>query len=108
MSITVRKLTPHDAEQYQICRLDALRDAPSAFASSYEEEALFTIETIRERFAKHPPDSAFFGAFDMDNEIRSECLIGLTGIFREERPKRRHKMTIVSVFVRPEYRGQKV
>jgi RimJ/RimL family protein N-acetyltransferase len=98
--MTIRKLLPDDAEQYQKCRLDALCDAPHAFASSYEEEVTMTLDTIRERFAKHPAQSAMFGAFD------EERIIGLTGIFREERKKRRHKMTIVSVFVQPEYRGR--
>ena len=100
MSITIRKLTPDDCEAYRACRLDALRDSPHSFASSYEEEVRMTNEAIHERFAAHPPESAFFGAFD------GERIVGLTGIFREERLKRRHKMNIVSVFVQPEYRGQ--
>jgi RimJ/RimL family protein N-acetyltransferase len=102
MSIAIRKLTPEDCAAYRSCRLDALRDSPNSFASSYEEEAQMSDEAIRARFAAHPPESAVFGAFD------GERIIGLTGIFREERKKRSHKMYIVSVFVQPEYRGQKI
>jgi RimJ/RimL family protein N-acetyltransferase len=104
MNILVRKLTIADAEQYRSCRLDALRDAPTAFLTSYEEEKLRTIDTFRERLQEQEnrSDNATFGAFDGDR------LIGLTGIFREVRLRRQHKMYIVSVFVRPEYRGKGV
>lgn len=102
MTIEIRKLTPDDTQAYRACRLDALLDSPQAFASSYEEEVQMSDDTIRQRFAGHPKESAVFGAFDGDR------IIGLTGIFREERQKRRHKMTIVSVFVQPEYRGQRI
>ncbi len=102
MNITIRKLTPDDCDAYRSCRLDALRDSPHSFASSYEEEVGMSNETIKERFAMHPSDSAVFAAFD------NERIVGLTGIFREERLKRKHKMNIVSVFVQPEYRGKKI
>ncbi|MDP4199940.1 MAG: GNAT family N-acetyltransferase [Bacteroidota bacterium] len=100
MSITIRRLTPADAEEYRICRLDALLDTPHAFASSYEEESHHTLAVLKARLHSENLDSATFGAFD------GERLVGLTGIFREARLKRRHKGNIVSVFVRPEYRGQ--
>src|SRR5205814_7576736 len=54
------------------------------------------------RLGNTSPDNATFGAFD------GERLVGLTGIFREERRKRSHKMIVVSVFVRSEYRGKKI
>jgi RimJ/RimL family protein N-acetyltransferase len=101
--ITVRKLQPDDAEQYQRCRLDALRESPAAFLTSFEEEQHRTVETMRERLEKHHADqNAMFAAFD------GERVVGLTGIFREERLQRRHKMYIVSVYVRPEHRGSGV
>jgi RimJ/RimL family protein N-acetyltransferase len=100
METTIRKLTADDCDAYRGCRLDALRDSPHSFASSYEEEVQMSNETIRDRFAAHPSESAVFGAFD------GTRIVGLTGIFREERLKRKHKMYIVSVFVQPEYRGK--
>jgi ribosomal protein S18 acetylase RimI-like enzyme len=102
MSIVIRKLTPEDCAAYRDCRLDALRDSPNSFASSYEEEVQMSNASIRARFAAHPPESAMFGAFD------GERIVGLIGIFREERKKRSHKMNIASVFVQPEYRGKKI
>ena len=34
----IRELVPDDAKVFQALRLAALRECPSAFASSYEEE----------------------------------------------------------------------
>ena len=104
MAITIRRVGPDDAEQYRICRLDTLRDAPTAFSSSFEGEEPWTTEMFVNKFITplDTPTSALFGAFD------GERLIGTTRIFREERTKRRHKMNLVGVYVRPEYRGQKI
>jgi ribosomal protein S18 acetylase RimI-like enzyme len=101
MSITVRKLTPDDAEEYRRCRLDALQDSPSAFATSFEEESARDVQFFRDRFERQQAtDTAMFAAFD------GERIVGLTGILCEDRERRKHKMSIVSVFVRPEYRGR--
>lgn len=100
--IDVRRLVPDDATQYRECRLAALLDAPHAFASSYDEEASRTIEELSQRFRVDSIENATFGAFD------GERIVGLTGIYREAREKRRHKANIVGVFVRPAYRGQHI
>src|SRR5438046_4288122 len=99
-NILVRRLTPDDVEQYRACRLDGLLDAPSAFLSSYEEESERSLEELRERLPEHTTENATFAAFD------GERIVGLTGIYREPRIKRRHKANVVAVFVRPEYRGR--
>src|SRR5687767_1593628 len=102
MAIDIRPLRPEDAEEFRRCRLDALLDSPSAFATSFEEESARSVEFFRERFERQSgTDTKTFGAID------GEQIVGLTGIYRETRERRRHKMTIVSVFVRPQYRGQK-
>ncbi|MDX8361433.1 hypothetical protein [Cytobacillus sp. IB215316] len=41
----IRPLDSSHAEAYQQLRLQALKDYPEAFASSYEEEKEFSIET---------------------------------------------------------------
>lgn len=97
MSVLIRKLVPADAEAYRTCRLDALRIDPASFASSYEDEVN---EDFRARIEKRKPEDVTFGVFD------GERVIGLAGIFREQRLKRQHKMWLVSVFVYPEYRGK--
>ena len=103
MTITIRPLGPDDAEQYRACCLYVTQDAPTSLIPTYEEMEPRTVEMLRELFiSKISKPDVTFGAFD------GEQLIGLTGIFREERQKRRHKMNLVSVFVRPEYRGKRV
>jgi RimJ/RimL family protein N-acetyltransferase len=98
--VVIRRLTPEDVEQYRECRLEALQDSPTAFLSSYEEESQRSLEELSDRFPEQAPEHATFGAFD------GERLVGLTGIYREPRIKRRHKANVVAVFVRPEYRGR--
>lgn len=74
-----------------------------AFLSSFEEESVKDVAFFRDRI-ENPmtPTSANFGAFDGDR------LIGLTAVIQEGRMKRRHKMLVVSVFVRQEYRGRRI
>lgn len=77
----IRRLTPADAAAFQALRLAALLEAPSAFASSYEEERSVTIPTIEERFAPSS-DRGSFGAFE------EGALVGLIALGREDRNRR--------------------
>jgi ribosomal protein S18 acetylase RimI-like enzyme len=47
--MAVRRLGPDDHELLQTLRLQSLRDAPSAFGSTYEREVGFTTEVWRHR-----------------------------------------------------------
>jgi RimJ/RimL family protein N-acetyltransferase len=97
--ITIRRLTPDDAEQYRACRLEALRSNPTAFFTTHDEEYKRSMEMTRERL-ETSDDNVVVGAFDGGR------IIGLTGIVRESRQRLRHKMNIVGVFVRPEFTRQ--
>lgn len=90
----VRALTPEDAAAYRPLRLEALRDAPSAFASSVEEEAARDLAATRQRL-QAGPDGATFGAF-LDGG-----LVGTSSIFRMPRLKERHKAYLVGMYVAP-------
>lgn len=67
--MTIRRLTPEDSDLLRTLRLRALRDAPSAFGSTYEREEAFTDEEWRHRLRVdgHPhvvcegPDGAALG-----------------------------------------------
>ena len=59
----IRRLTLADANAFQALRLAALKDKPSAFGSSYEEEKDFPASTIEVRLAEKP-DRGPFGAFE--------------------------------------------
>lgn len=93
-TVILRELTPDDADAYRPLRLEALRTAPSAFASSFEEESVRDPAITRERL-RAGPDGATFGAFQ-DGD-----LVGICSIFRLPRLKERHKAYLVGMYVAP-------
>ncbi|HEY2889027.1 MAG TPA: GNAT family N-acetyltransferase [Dongiaceae bacterium] len=95
----IRALAAADAEAYRAIRLEALRQAPDAFASSYEEESARPIETFGERLAGKF-GGITFGAI-VDREIA-----GTAGGVREDRLKTNHKLLLVGVYVRAAHRGR--
>lgn len=97
----IRRLTSADASAFQELRLAGLRDEPSAFGSSYEEEKDFSTAIIEGRLAERS-DQGLFGAFDQG------ALFGLVGLGRERMHKLSHKGLIWGMYVMPEYRGQGV
>lgn len=102
MSITIRKLQPHESAIYREVRLACLKNVPQYFGSTYEEEFLnpkFMFETFIET---ESPDHVMFGAFDDDR------LIGITGFNRMARQRAMHRGEIVQVYVDSNYRGQNI
>lgn len=95
----VRRLTPQDTASYRSLRLSALREAPTAFGSSHEEEAAVPLQTMADRLTAHP-DQGAFGAFDGDR------LFGMVTLRREDKRKLRHKGMIYGLYVAPEGRGR--
>lgn len=95
----IRRLTPEDAPPFRTLRLSALLGEPTAFGSSYEEEAAFSSEVFADRLAEHP-DQGIFGAFD-----DAARLIGMVALRRERMHKLRHKGMIFGMYVAPEARG---
>jgi ribosomal protein S18 acetylase RimI-like enzyme len=93
----IRRLLPADAAAFLALRLAALRECPSAFSSSYEEECDTPLAEIEARFAAGGRN--LFGAFD------GEALVGIAGAGREASLKTRHKGYIRSVYVAPSHRG---
>lgn len=94
----VRRLAAEDAPALRQLRLDALRETPEAFGSSYEEEHTLTLADIR-AWIVPADDSAMFGAFV------DRALAGIVGVARQRKLKMRHKAQIWSVYVAPEMRG---
>jgi len=92
----VRVLEPQDADQCLSLRLEALKTNPEAFASSYEEESQSPVNKYNERLRS--TTSLTFGAIDNGQ------LIGMAGLMIETRLKLKHKATIISMYVKPEYR----
>jgi RimJ/RimL family protein N-acetyltransferase len=94
---TVRILEAGDAEAFRAFRLGALRECPTAFSSSYEDECDITLARAAERLAPNR-DRAVFGAF------AGEQLVGSTGLQREQPRKLAHKALIWGVYVAPTFR----
>lgn len=95
--LTIRPLGPADIDRYRALRLRALREEPTAFASSPEDELQLPVETVESRL-QQTVNQVMLGAFD------GERLVGLSGLLRERRSKLVHKAWVVSFYVAPEAR----
>jgi ribosomal protein S18 acetylase RimI-like enzyme len=98
----IRQLTEADAEIFRALRLHGLRESPRAFTNSYEEYVQQPLDRTAQRFRDQVNSRVNFtlGAF-VDQQ-----LIGCVAFFRETALKTQHKGSIVSLYVRPEYRSQ--
>lgn len=92
----IRRLLASDALVFQALRLAALRDAPFAFSSSYEEECDTALATVE----SHLGARNLFGAFD------GAELVGMVGVGRDKGPKLQHKGYIAAMYVSEEHRGK--
>ena len=93
----IRELTPTDAATFQELRLYALQESPSAFGSSYEEEHDRPLEVVAERLGAE--NNHVYGAF-----TEAGGLIGVIGLFQEQRVKTRHNAFIWGMYVAPQHR----
>jgi len=93
----VRKLIEADAEAFFALRLQGLKDSPSAFGSTYEEEAARGVDFVKERFrtAHKRDNNPIFGAFERDK------LGGVVGLFQYEQAKKRHRSMLWGMYVAP-------
>lgn len=92
----IRQLTPTDVENYRTIRLEALKNKPEAFSSSYEDEVEFSVEKYRSRF--NNDHTSTFGAFEGEN------LVGTVTLICETKKKIKHRATIVAMYVMPNQR----
>lgn len=94
-----RRITPADAAAYQAVRLEGLREAPSAFTASFEEETATPLCEVERRLA---PGSGrdYFGVFDGGQ------LIAIARVDRDRSPKQRHRAHIRGVYVATGHRGK--
>jgi ribosomal protein S18 acetylase RimI-like enzyme len=99
--IEIRPVTRAEAEAWRALRLEMLKNHPTAFKSSYEEEAPQDLSFFAERIPEDPVD-AVFGVY------RDGVLSGCAGFSREKRAKVAHKGTMSSVYLKPELRGRGV
>jgi len=103
--VHIRPLTPTDAAAYHALRLRGLREAPTAFASSYEEECEYTLDFVAGRLAPSP-SQVVLGAFRsaLPGADGVSDLAGIAGMYREPHRKLAHRTLIWGVFVAPDAR----
>jgi RimJ/RimL family protein N-acetyltransferase len=99
--LLIRRLTSSDLERYREIRLEALRIAPQAFGSDYEESKNRTLEQIS-HFITDEPDHFMLGAYE------ERKLIGIVSLTRCAGIKMRHKAEVNQMYVTPDARGQGV
>jgi len=97
--MAIRRLIPSDSSSFQALRLAALRDVPSAFGSSYEEEKDVSASILESRL-ETKADRGVFGAFE------DASVIGLVALGRESMRKLEHKAFIWGMYVAPLARGK--
>ena len=90
----IGELGSEHARAFQELRLAALRECPSAFASSYEEEHDTPIAAVAGRLVAKP-DRCVLGAW-----LGSD-LVGMVGLRREQARKLSHKAFIWGMYVAP-------
>ncbi len=100
--IEVRRLAEADAPELWKLRLEALESDPRAFGESAAEHRATPLEAYAERLASGSGENVVFGAFD------GGTLVGMVGVYRQQRLKRRHLAGIWGMFVRSEWRGRGV
>lgn len=94
----VRVLNAEDADAFRALRLEGLRDSPTAFGASYDDELQFTQGELVHRI--DPTDNSWIlGAFDEQN-----VLIGCIGWYRARGEKVSHKSHIWGMYVTPRHR----
>lgn len=94
--VQVREVSPDEWETLRDVRLAALKEAPTAFGSSYEREAAFGEEQWRGRLSSR--SVTFFAQVEDHSEPA-----GLAGVYVEDGAAH-----LVSMWVRPSARGRKV
>lgn len=102
MQVSYRKLKSNEAQEFRRVRLECLKSFPESFGTLYEDEAGKPKLYFEENIEQDSADIFFFGAFSGD------YLIGIAGFVRGNRTKTRHRGELVSMYVDPEFHGQKV
>ncbi len=92
----IKQLTVDDWKIWKELRLEALKNSPESFGSSYEEEVNWPDLDFQNSLTK----SDIFGVFVADS------LISCAGFYTLNSAKTRHRDVIWGMYTKEEYRGQ--
>ena len=95
---TIRVLDAADADAFRALRLEALRDSPTAFGASHDDEVHFTRGDLVHR-VEPTKDSWLLAAFDDES-----AMVGCIGWYRDRGAKVSHKSHIWGMYVTPRHR----
>ena len=101
----LRILAPDDAEAFWRLRLQGFRDEPLAFGSTAEDHAGRPLSDVARELGRGE-DHFAVGAFL--SEGGGERLVGMLGLDRDRRAKRRHRAKVWGMYVDPSARGRGV
>ncbi|MEM6711999.1 MAG: GNAT family N-acetyltransferase [Pseudomonadota bacterium] len=90
----IRRLSAGDVFAYKAIRLEALKVAPEAFASTYDSE----VARDDAHFENRVETGCVFGAFVGDR------VVGMAGFYQESGKKSAHKGVLWGMYVTPEWR----
>ena len=98
----IRELEVNDARGYRALRLRALKEHPTAFSTSYEQQRYWPLATFGEqlRTSFDSPDAFILGCF------LEESLVGTVGPYREEGPKLMHMAEIRGMHIAVSHHGK--
>ena len=100
--IHIRSATIEDLLPYRELRLEALKNNPTAFGADYEESLNKPLSYWEGRVSANPDEQSMFVA------EQNGQLIGMAGIFKNTSKKNNHTATIISVYVKPKWRGRHI
>jgi len=104
MTPLLRPIRESDLAAYKTLRLEALQNHPEAFGSDYAEQAADPDSVWAGRIrASLQGESAHLLLADAGDE-----LAGMLALFRDGGIKTRHAASLVSVYLRPAWRGQRL
>lgn len=92
----IRSLTAEDWETWKQFRLEALKNSPESFGSSFEEELHWQDSEFQDRINKNN----IFGAF-IDGILAASA-----GFYSLKAQKTKHRGVIWGIYTKPEYREQ--
>lgn len=94
----IKLLTKNEWLSWKNIRLEALKNTPEAFGSSFEEESNLLDKDFQQTFIKNN----VFGAFKNDE------LIGCAAFSCLHTLKTKHRGILWGMYIKPEYRGEGV
>lgn len=101
--ISIRHPTASEWRDYKTIRLEALKNNPTAYSTTYDEALEYSDDEWRRRITRGTRGakqdcSLYLFAYD------GEKVVGMVGAFWEDKSVLRHKAEVFGVYLNPEYR----